>query len=130
MKLRKYSFSTSQWATAKAKIETTDDEGNATWDTSKVVAVVELGNLVTIPAVYDEEGNETTPATYSDKYSVDILWVDEPLTTGFYNSMKSGVRLWAFTLWVGRKSVRNGLKPVKPKNPNCLSYQLKNYELL
>ena len=83
MKLRKYAFSTSQWGTAKAKIQTTDDEGNATWDASKVVAVVELGNLVTTPAVYDEEGNETTPATYSDKYSVDILWKGEPMTTAF-----------------------------------------------
>jgi hypothetical protein len=83
MKLRKYSFSTSQWATAKAKIQTTDDEGNASWDSSKVVAVVELGNLVTIPAVYDEEGNETTPAVLSSKWSVDILWEGEPLTTSF-----------------------------------------------
>jgi hypothetical protein len=80
---RKYEFTPTQWATAKAKIELTNEEGETTWDASKVVAVVELGNLVTIPAVYDEEGNETTPATYSDKYSVDILWKDEPLTTSF-----------------------------------------------
>ena len=83
MKLRKYAFTPSQWSSASNKIQVTNEEGETTWDASKVVAVVELGNLVTTPAVYDEEGNETTPATYSDKYSVDILWKDEPLTTSF-----------------------------------------------
>ena len=83
MKLRKYAFTPSQWATASQKIQTTDEEGNTTWDTSKVVAVVELGNLVTTPAVYDEEGNETTPAVLSSKWSVDILWEGEPMTTAF-----------------------------------------------
>ena len=83
MKLRKYAFTPSQWSSASNKIQVTNEEGETSWDSSKVVAVVELGNLVTIPAVYDEEGNETTPATYSDKYSVDILWKGEPLTTSF-----------------------------------------------
>jgi len=83
MKLRKYAFTPSQWSSASNKIQVTNEEGETTWDASKVVAVVELGNLVTTPAVYDEEGNETTPATYSDKYSVDILWKGEPLTTSF-----------------------------------------------
>jgi hypothetical protein len=61
MKLRKYAFSTSQWATAKAKIQTTDDEGNASWDASKVVAVVELGNLVTIPPFMTRRGTKQPP---------------------------------------------------------------------
>jgi len=116
MKLRKYSFSTSQWATAKAKIQTTDDEGNASWDSSKVVAVVELGNLVTIPAVYDEEGNETTPATYSDKYSVDILWVDEPLKTSF-----ASYEVWCAPMGVhsmgGVAVIQEWVETCKQKHP-------------
>ena len=120
MKLRKYSFSTSQWATAKAKIQTTttnpEGESVTSWDTSKVVAVVELGNLVTTPAVYDEEGNETTPATYSDKYSVDILWVDEPLKTSF-----TSYEVWCEPMGVhamgGQKVREEWVETCKSKKP-------------
>ena len=120
MKLRKYSFSTSQWGTAKAKIQVTetDDEGvtSSHWDASKVVAVVELGNLVTTPAVYDEEGNETNPATYSDKYSVDILWVDEPLTTSF-----TSYEVWCEPMGVhamgGQKVREEWVETCKSKKP-------------
>ena len=116
MKLRKYAFSTSQWATAKAKIELTNEEGEAYYDPSKVVAVVELGNLVTTPAVYDEEGNETTPATYSDKYSVDILWKDEPLTTSF-----STYEVWCAPMGVhamgGQKVREEWVEVCKSKKP-------------
>jgi hypothetical protein len=37
---RKYEFTPTQWATAKAKIQVTE-EGEPTWDATKVVAVVE-----------------------------------------------------------------------------------------
>jgi len=37
----KYEFTPTQWATAKAKITLTDEEGNESWDATKVVAVVE-----------------------------------------------------------------------------------------
>ena len=70
MKLRKYEFTPTQWATAKAKITTTDEEGNEAYDPAKVRQVVELGNLVKTPATYDEEGNELTPAVLSTKWSV------------------------------------------------------------
>jgi hypothetical protein len=83
MKLRKYEFTATQWATAKAKIETTNEEGEAIWDSAKVRQVVELGNLVKTPGTYDEEGNEVTAPVYSTKISVDILWENEPLTTSF-----------------------------------------------
>ena len=83
MKLRKYEFTPTQWATAKAKITLTDEEGNEYYDPAKVRQVVELGNLVKTPATYDEEGNELTPAVLSTKWSVDILWEGEPLTTSF-----------------------------------------------
>ena len=85
MKLRKYSFSTSQWATAKAKIETTttnpEGESVTTWDASKVIAVVELGKLCTEWGT-DEEGNRVC-VKQSSKVSVDILWADQPGTTSF-----------------------------------------------
>lgn len=77
MKFLKYEFTPSQWATAKAKIETTDPEGETTWNPELVTAVVELGYLCTET---DEEGKclKTSP-----KYAVDILWTGEPLATSF-----------------------------------------------
>jgi hypothetical protein len=81
-----------------------------------VVAVVELGNLVVTPAVYDEEGNETTPATYSDKYSVDILWKDEPLTTSF-----TSYEVWCEPMGVhamgGQKVREEWVEVCKSKKP-------------
>ena len=51
-----------------------DEESNP-----KDCAMVELGNIVTTPATYDEEGNEQTAAIVSDKYAVDVLfYVDFP----------------------------------------------------
>ena len=78
---RKYEFTPTQWATAKAKIETTDEEGNASWDASKVIAVVELGKLCTEWGT-DEEGHPVC-VKESSKISVDILWADQPGTTSF-----------------------------------------------
>jgi hypothetical protein len=78
---RKYEFTPTQWATAKAKIETTDSEGNVTWDATKVTAVVELGHLCTQWGT-DAEGNKVCEVT-SPKYAVDILWTAEPMTTSF-----------------------------------------------
>jgi len=77
MKYLKYEFTPSQWATAKAKIETTNPEGETTWNSELVTAVVELGYLCTET---DEEGKclKTSP-----KYAVDILWTGEPLATSF-----------------------------------------------
>jgi hypothetical protein len=75
MKFLKYEFTPTQWATAKAKIETTDGEG--TWDATKVTAVVELGHLCTAK---DAEGQCITT---SPMYAVDILWAAEPLVEDF-----------------------------------------------
>jgi len=77
----KYEFTPTQWATAKAKIQVTDDEGNTSWDFSKVIAVVELGHLCTEWGT-DAEGNQVCEVT-SPKYAVDILWTAEPMTTSF-----------------------------------------------
>ena len=38
-------------------------------------AIVKLGFLVVEPAIYDGT-NEITPAVFSDKYSVDVIWSD------------------------------------------------------
>ena len=46
-------------------------EGNFNW---KDCSVVELGNIVTTPATFDEEGIELTAAIVSDKYAVDVLF--------------------------------------------------------
>jgi hypothetical protein len=78
---RKYEFTPTQWATAKAKIQVTNEEGEPTWDATKVVAVVELGHLCTQWGT-DAEGNQVCEVT-SPKYAVDILWTDQPLTTSF-----------------------------------------------
>ena len=82
---RKYEFTPTQFATAKAKIETTttnpEGESVTTWDSSKVNAVVELGKLCTEWGT-DEEGNRVC-VKESSKVSVDILWADQPGTTSF-----------------------------------------------
>jgi hypothetical protein len=74
----KYEFTPTQWATAKAKIQVTE-EGEPTWDATKVVAVVELGHLCTQWGT-DAEGNQVCEVT-SPKYAVDILWTAEPLAS-------------------------------------------------
>ena len=87
MTFRKYFFTPTQKASAFAKIsqEVTDAEGvtSAQWDSSKVVAVADLGQPVVTPATYDEDGNELTAPVYATKLSVDILWEGEPMTTAF-----------------------------------------------
>jgi hypothetical protein len=74
---RKYEWTPTQWATAKSKIQTTNEEGEPTWDATKVVAVVELGYLCT------ERNEEGECVKESSKVSVDILWADQPATTSF-----------------------------------------------
>ena len=81
MKFLKYEFTPTQWASAKAKIQVTPEEGEPTWDATKVVAVVELGHLCTQWGT-DAEGNQVCEVT-SPKYAVDILWTDQPATTSF-----------------------------------------------
>jgi hypothetical protein len=81
MKFQKFEFTPTQWATAKAKIETTgtDPEGETYtyYNPELVTAVVELGHLCT------ERNEEGECVKESSKLSVDILWTDQPLTTSF-----------------------------------------------
>jgi hypothetical protein len=75
MEFSKYEFTDKQWSDLRKKIETKNENGN----TSFVgCAVVELGNIVTTPAIM-EGTNIKTPAILSSKYSVDILWNESPL---------------------------------------------------
>ena len=39
-------------------------------------AVVNIGKVVEIPATYDDEGNELTPAVYYDGWAYDIMTTD------------------------------------------------------
>ena len=64
-RFRKYEFASQQ--DAKDKIATLDGEA---------FGVVELGFVMTKEGKYDDEGNETKAPTFSNKYSVDILWKD------------------------------------------------------
>jgi len=76
MEFCKYEMTDLQWSTIKKKIETTNENGN----TSFVgCAVVELGHIVLTPAIM--EGMVIiTPAILSNKFAVDILWDETPLT--------------------------------------------------
>lgn len=81
---RKYEFTPTQWATAKAKIETTTEgpEGPVTsYDPTKVIAVHEIGNICEQWGT-DAEGNPVCEVL-NPKWAVDILWTDEPMTTAF-----------------------------------------------
>jgi uncharacterized protein YycO len=73
MTWKKYEMSAAKWAELRAKIEVTNEQG-ASWDPATVVAVVELGKLC---KGWDAEGNCTDQST---KESIDILWVDAPVS--------------------------------------------------
>jgi uncharacterized protein YycO len=73
MTWKKYEMSAAKWAELRAKIEVTNEDG-ASWDPATVVAVVELGKLC---KGWDAEGNCTDQST---KESIDILWVDAPVS--------------------------------------------------
>lgn len=76
---KKYEFESAEKAEQRIEAlpSATDEEGN-TYPTHSHT-VVKLGYLVQVPATFDEEGNELTPAVLSDKYSVDVLWNKEEL---------------------------------------------------
>lgn len=81
MTWKKYEMSAAKWAELRAKIEVTHEgpEGPATsWDPAKVVAVVELGKLCKAWGT-DAEGKPVC-TDQSTKESVDILWVDAPVS--------------------------------------------------
>lgn len=81
MKFRKYEFTPSQWSTQKKKIEKTDEKGNTYFDQDICASVIELGFLVITPGEYDADGNVIKDPVLSSKYSVDIIWQDDEIST-------------------------------------------------
>ncbi|MFZ4799338.1 MAG: hypothetical protein ACOYMA_17695 [Bacteroidia bacterium] len=74
MEFCKYEMTDLQWSNLKKKIEITNE------NTSFIgCAVVELGYIVLTPAVMEGMAIKT-PAILSNKFSVDILWNELPLT--------------------------------------------------
>lgn len=79
MQYRKYEFNTQQeWNTLKAAHIQIAKNG-----TTQNASVVELGNLITVPGTYDNDGREITPPTYSTKTAVDILWHEDTIPSAF-----------------------------------------------
>lgn len=75
----KYQFESQEaWEVLKASIVETFEMNGETITNFTVGTVVELGHLVSVPAVMNEETKEeVTPAVYETAYSVDILWNDD-----------------------------------------------------
>ncbi len=69
---RKYEFGSQSAATTKINALGLDEE-NAPRHT-----VVRLGNIVTTPATYDDDGNVVEAAVLSDSYHVDVMWDGDP----------------------------------------------------
>lgn len=90
---KKYEMSKTKWVELSETIKNEES-----WDSSKVVAVVELGKLVKTPAVLDEEGNVITEAVLSTKLSFDILWAEqEPSEFSAYSvSVEAGTEAHQF----------------------------------
>ena len=49
-------------------IEVSNDETQ-----TNVTAIVYIGQIVDVPATFDEQGNELTPSQYKEGYHIDIL---------------------------------------------------------
>jgi len=77
-RFRKYEFASEQEALDKIN-GVYDEEGNIIsegLDNELYSGLIHLGFIMTKEGIYDDEGNETKAPTFSNKYSVDILWKD------------------------------------------------------
>lgn len=72
IKIGKYEFVDEEQAKKKIEALGVDEDGQPTHEH----AIVELGNIVLKNGVIDEEGNVATEPIFSDKYYVDVMWVD------------------------------------------------------
>ena len=82
-----------QWATARKKIEVTND-GGTSWDSSKVLGVVELGHLVITPAVWTED-EVVSPAVYADDVEISPAVYGDPMLMEEATYDEEGVELTA-----------------------------------
>jgi len=76
MKLGKYAFDSRTQAEEKIKALGVELNEEGLEVTTHKHAIIHLGFLVITNGVYDEEGNEITAPTRSDKYSVDTAWLN------------------------------------------------------
>jgi len=72
-RFRKYEFNSKAEAETQIQ-ELLDLEGDLVYH-----AIVTLGYIQLQEGTYDENDNQLTPPVYSNKYSVDIFWIDEEL---------------------------------------------------
>jgi len=59
-------------------------------------AVVNIGKVVEIPATYDPEGHELTPAVYYDGWSYDIMSTDDALDFGEFEVFPASAAVHSF----------------------------------
>ena len=84
MKFRKYEFEPTKWAGLKADLQVSHQLGDETiigYNNDIILSVVEIGHILLSEPIYDELMNMVTPAVLSDKYSVDIIWTEDELTS-------------------------------------------------
>jgi hypothetical protein len=84
MKFLKYEFTPSKWEELKSDLQvsnTLGEETHLSYNHDIIESVVEIGHIMITPPVLDEEMNETTQSVLSDKYSVDILWKEDELSS-------------------------------------------------
>lgn len=82
MIFRKYEFLPSKWAELQSKIQveiSLGEETHLSYNPDLVNSVVEIGHIMIEPPVLNADMTIKKEAVLSDKYSVDILWQDEPL---------------------------------------------------
>lgn len=83
MKFRKYEFLPEKWEELKSLIEvenTFGEETHKSYNHDLIISVVEIGHIVITPAELNDKMEIVKDAILSDKYSVDILWLDEELS--------------------------------------------------
>tara|TARA_R100001591_G_C4314840_1_gene173855 strand:+ start:183 stop:533 length:351 start_codon:yes stop_codon:yes gene_type:complete len=66
---RKYEFGSKSAATTKINALPADHNH----------AIARLGNIVTTPETFDDDGNVLTAAVLSSNYHVDVLWDGDPV---------------------------------------------------
>jgi hypothetical protein len=84
MKFRKYEFEPTKWAELKTDLEISHQLGDDTiigYNKDIIVSVVEIGYILLEDPIFDDLMNIVKPAVFSDKYSVDILWQENELSS-------------------------------------------------
>jgi hypothetical protein len=76
MKIGKYAFNSNEQVETKIKsLGTEKDENDNEYPTHNHT-IVQLGNIVLEKGQYDENGNEIVAPVLSEKWHVDVCWID------------------------------------------------------